>query len=80
MVASHLSGRYEGNVEDLGLVFSAEDDTFGKRTSIPLVPGGENIAVTNENRLQYVQLLADWHINGRLERSALAFASGMKQV
>ena len=61
-----MACRYEGNTEDLGLVFSAEDETFGKRVAIPLVPGGDNIAVTNENKLQYVQLMAEWQLNGRL--------------
>ncbi len=75
-----MACRYEGNTEDLGLVFSAEDETFGKRVAIPLVPGGDNIAVTNENKLQYVQLMAEWQLNGRLGGAAASFARGMKQA
>ena len=75
-----MACRYEGNTEDLGLVFSAEDETFGKRVTIPLVPGGDNIAVTNENKLQYVQLMAEWQLNGRLGGAAASFARGMKQA
>lgn len=64
----------------MGLVFSAEDETFGKRVTIPLLSGGDNVAVTNENKLQYVQLMAEWQLNGRLGGAAGSFASGMRKV
>ena len=64
----------------MGLVFSAEDETFGKRISIPLIPGGDSVAVTDDNKLQYVQLLAEWQLNGRLSGAANAFANGMRKV
>lgn len=72
--------RYEGDAEDLCLSFAVEDDTFGRRTSVPLVPGGDSIAVTSANKLQYVQLLAEWHLNGRAGPPAAAFARGLTQV
>lgn len=40
-----------------------------------LLPNGGSIAVTASNRLLYVYLLADWHLNTRLGRAADAFAS-----
>lgn len=40
-----------------------------------LLPNGDSIAVTASNRLLYVYLLADWHLNARLGRAASAFAS-----
>ena len=45
-----------------------------------LKPGGADIAVTNENKLQYVHLAADWHLRRRLAEPARAFAQGMAQV
>lgn len=35
--------------------FSAEDDRFGETVTIDLKPGGQEIAVTNENKKEYVQ-------------------------
>jgi len=72
--------RYEGDVEDLGLTFAVEDKTFGRRVTIPLVPGGADLVVTSHNRLQYVQMAAEWHLNGRLGGGASAFARGINQV
>ena len=74
------SYRYEGDAEDLGLTFAVEDETFGRRVSYPLVPGGAEVAVTSHNRLQYVLMAADWHLNGRLGGSSAAFARGINQV
>lgn len=39
-----------------------------------LLPGGNSIPVTADNRLLYVYLLADYHLNTRLGRAAKAFA------
>ena len=72
--------RYEGDALDLCLDFSIEDDTFGARTAHSLLPGGAQMAVTNDNKLHYIHLAADWHLNGRLGASSAAFARGMAQV
>ena len=71
---------YEGEAEDLGLTFSVEDDIFGKRQAHELCPGGDDIAVTNSNKLLYVHLVADWHLNRRLGKPAASFAAGLNQV
>ena len=42
--------------------------------------GGAEIAVTNENKLQYVHLAADWHLQRRLAEPARVFAQGLTQV
>ena len=40
-----------------------------------LLPDGDSVPVTASNRLLYIYLLADWHLNARLGRTASAFAS-----
>ena len=45
-----------------------------------LVPGGVDVAVTNANKLLYIHLVADWHLNGRLGAAAAAFAAGLAQA
>jgi hypothetical protein len=39
-----------------------------------LLPEGDSVAVSGSNRLLYIYLLADWHLNARLGRAAAAFA------
>jgi len=73
--------QYEGDCEDMGLDFTIEEETFGKREEIELVPGGGDLPVTNTNRLHYVALVADWHLNGGTRgAAAAAFARGLGQV
>lgn len=45
-----------------------------------LLPGGDSVPVTASNRLLYVYLLADWHLNARLGQAASAFAGELCQV
>ena len=54
---------YDGDVKELALDFTVEEDLHGKRTVIELKPGGKSIAVTNDNKLQYVYALADYKLN-----------------
>lgn len=42
---------YEGDVSDLDLTFSVDEDTLGKLVTHELIPGGKAIPVTNENKL-----------------------------
>lgn len=72
--------RYQGPVAELGLDFTVEDETFGGRVSHDLIEDGCDLAVTSANRMHYILLVADWHLNGRLGASAGSFASGMAQV
>ena len=45
---------YDGDVADLDLTFSYDEDTMGRIVTHELVPGGKAIAVTNDNK--YVSL------------------------
>lgn len=46
----------ENDITDvLDNTFSAEDDRFGETVTIDLKPGGQEIAVTNDNKKEYVQ-------------------------
>ncbi|KAF6266493.1 hypothetical protein COO60DRAFT_1469979 [Scenedesmus sp. NREL 46B-D3] len=65
------------DVESLGLTFSVERQLFGKTVQTDLLPGGDSLAVTGDNRLLYVHLLADHLLNTRLGRATAAFAGGL---
>ena len=45
------------NVEDLALNFTVVDNEFGQAQVRELVPGGKDIAVTNENKIRYVSFI-----------------------
>jgi len=50
-------------VRDLALDFTVTEELFGKHTTVELRPGGADIPVTNENKLQYVHAVADYKLN-----------------
>lgn len=45
-----------------------------------LKPDGSNIPVTNENRLEYIQRLADLKLNSQLRKQCIAFRDGLNSV
>ncbi|GFP90797.1 E3 ubiquitin-protein ligase upl7 [Phtheirospermum japonicum] len=57
---------YDGDVKDLSLDFTVTEESLGKRHVIELKPGGKDICVTNENKLQYVHAMADYKLNRQL--------------
>lgn len=54
---------YEGDARDLALDFTVTEELFGKHSTVELRPGGADIPVTNENKLQYVHAMADYKLN-----------------
>ncbi|CAD7704872.1 unnamed protein product [Ostreobium quekettii] len=77
---------YDGDAADLCLDFTVEDEILGQRVAEDLpdltgshLPGSER-PVTNDNKLQYVHLVADWHVNVKVGRPAQTFASGLAEV
>lgn len=81
----HLAGslrwlkRYEGDFEPLSLNFAVDVDTGGGAPrAVPLVPGGEAIAVTRENRSEFVLRVAHYRLNTQLRRAVAAFARGFE--
>lgn len=47
----------------LDLTFSVERDDFGVSKVVDLIPDGRNIVVTNENKAEYVRLIADQRLS-----------------
>ncbi|KXS21640.1 HECT-type ubiquitin-protein ligase E3 Pub1 [Gonapodya prolifera JEL478] len=56
--------------------FSVEEETFGVTTTFDLKPGGRDIAVTDENKQEYVELVTQWKIETRVQEQMKAFLSG----
>ena len=72
---------YPGDVEeDLSLTFSVTDTTLGGDSIVNLVPNGQNKAVTNQNRMQYILLMARYRLNTQLQAQLQCFLHGLQQV
>ncbi|KAK9153824.1 hypothetical protein Sjap_001304 [Stephania japonica] len=71
---------YDGDVKELSLDFTVTEELLGKRVTIDLKPGGKDIIVTNENKLQYVHAIADYKLNGQILPFANVFYRGLVDV
>eukprot|EP00928_Gymnodinium_smaydae_P085523 TRINITY_DN68_c3_g1_i2.p1 TRINITY_DN68_c3_g1~~TRINITY_DN68_c3_g1_i2.p1 ORF type:complete len:603 (-),score=107.97 TRINITY_DN68_c3_g1_i2:322-1869(-) len=63
-------------VEDLGLTLSVTE----QGRTVDLVPNGQNIPVTAENRTMYIHLVAYYRCNLQVKPMVNAFAEGLKAV
>ena len=70
----------KGDVSDYGLTMSISYDNFGLEETHELVENGKNIALTNENKDQFVELYLDWYFNKSIERQYTPFKKGFYKV
>ncbi|BGP20322.1 hypothetical protein JCM10213_002049 [Rhodosporidiobolus nylandii] len=72
---------YPGNVEeDLSLNFTITEDDFGVSRTIDLIPGGSEIPVTNDNRMQYIVLVSHYRLNVQIAPQCRAFFKGLSEI
>ncbi|KAI4371341.1 hypothetical protein MLD38_019588 [Melastoma candidum] len=71
---------YDGDVKDLSLDFTITEESFGKHHIIDLKPGGKDINVTNENKMQYIYAIADYKLNRQMMPFASAFFRGLTDL
>ncbi|KAK5816633.1 hypothetical protein F5H01DRAFT_366023 [Linnemannia elongata] len=72
--------KYEGDVEDLGLTFSLDEDIFGTHRTIELMRGGRDIEVTKDNRINYIFQVSDYRLNKQIQDQSRAFIEGFRSV
>ncbi len=71
----------ENDIEGvLDQTFSTEDERFGVTTVEDLKPNGRDIAVTNENKKEYVDLMTKWRIQKRVDEQFQAFITGFHEL
>ncbi|CAG9135646.1 unnamed protein product [Plutella xylostella] len=68
------------DVPDLGLDFTIVSDELGEQRIDELKPGGANIPVTAENRIEYIHLVADYKLNRAIRAQCHAFKRGLTSV
>jgi hypothetical protein len=65
---------------DLELTFSITVNRFGKVQIVDLKPGGRDILVSEENKHEYVQLLAEMLVTDAIKEQIDAFAAGLWEI
>ncbi|KAI8100057.1 uncharacterized protein BX664DRAFT_322764 [Halteromyces radiatus] len=71
---------YEGDVEDLGLTFATDERSLDTVVTRELKYHGQQITVTNENKLEYVYLMADFKLNQQAREQTRAFIQGFRSI
>eukprot|EP01041_Mallomonas_annulata_P000793 gene793-1538_t len=69
-------------LEELGLelTFSADTHTFGKYEVIDLIPNGRNVTVTDENKTDYVRLVAHHRMTTAIRSQIDSFLQGFHDL
>ncbi|XP_067031936.1 apoptosis-resistant E3 ubiquitin protein ligase 1-like isoform X2 [Acropora muricata] len=72
----------ETDPEDLALVFAEEEyDRQGRlEKSVDLKPGGRHIPVTESNKMEYLDLLAQYRLSSSCKQQIDAFAKGLNEL
>ena len=62
------------------LYFVADYELLGEIKTAELKPGGNDIKVTEENKLEYIELMVEWRFNRGIEDQTKAFFTGFNSV
>ncbi|CAB1321602.1 unnamed protein product, partial [Coregonus sp. 'balchen'] len=72
--------RYDGDVGDLGLTLSYDEDVMGQLVCHELIPGGKTMTVTNENKISYIHLMAHFRMHTQIKEQTAAFIRGFRSI
>ena len=66
------------DISELGLdlTFCTEAEVFGSVERVELIPGGQHISVTEDNKHAYVQLIAEQKMTKSIRPQIKAFVEG----
>ena len=72
----------ENNIEecDLEMYFSIDKEILGEIKSHDLKPNGGNILVTEENKEEYIRIVAEWRLSRGVEEQTQAFFEGFNEI
>eukprot|EP00092_Neocalanus_flemingeri_P022269 GFUD01024149.1.p1 GENE.GFUD01024149.1~~GFUD01024149.1.p1 ORF type:complete len:971 (+),score=234.93 GFUD01024149.1:83-2995(+) len=70
----------DNDPECLDLTFQVDDEVFGEQVSKDLVPNGGDIAVTEENKMEYIQSVIQWRFVSRVQDQMNQFMEGFHDV
>ncbi|XP_010144947.1 PREDICTED: E3 ubiquitin-protein ligase Itchy homolog, partial [Eurypyga helias] len=72
----------ENDIEECGLemFFSVDKEILGEIKSHDLKPNGSNVLVTEENKEEYIRLVAEWRLSRGVEEQTQAFFEGFNEI
>ncbi|XP_077232363.1 uncharacterized protein LOC143869185 [Tasmannia lanceolata] len=70
----------DNDPEELDLYFAVDEDFFGQMQQHELKPGGTDVAVTNDNKQEYIDLVIQWRFVSRIQPQMTAFLDGFDEV
>lgn len=71
---------YQGDVADLDLTFSVDEDVMGRLVTHELVDGGRVRTVTNENKINYIHYMAFFRMHTQIKEQTAAFLRGFRSI
>ncbi|XP_058387605.1 ubiquitin-protein ligase E3B isoform X2 [Diceros bicornis minor] len=80
MLGKAVYERYDGDISDLGLTLSYDEDVMGQLVCHELIPGGKTIPVTNENKISYIHLMAHFRMHTQIKNQTAALISGFRSI
>ncbi|KAG8786740.1 hypothetical protein FRC15_010808 [Serendipita sp. 397] len=77
---SGLRWMLDNSVEAMDLTFSEQNDQLGQMIIVDLKPNGRNIPVTDENKDEYIQLIAEYRLTTSIKDQLTAFLEGFYEI
>lgn len=71
---------HQGDISSLELTFSVDEDRLGDIVTHELVPGGKAIPLTNENKINYIHLMAHFRMHTQIKDQTNAFIKGFRTI
>ena len=68
------------DVENLGLVFAVDYQFAGNKSTYELIPGGSEVAVTDDNKLEYLELRLRHRMLDSIMPQLQSFLKGFYEV
>lgn len=75
-----LVKNYHGDVQQLELSFSLDEDVMGKLVTHELIPGGRAEPVTDQNKINYVHSMARFRMVTQIKDQTFAFIKGFRSI
>ncbi|KAL1381557.1 hypothetical protein pipiens_003410 [Culex pipiens pipiens] len=71
---------YQGDVADLDLTFSVDEDVMGKIVTHELYQGGRSRGVNNDNKINYIHYMAYFRMHTQIRDQTVAFIRGFRSI
>ncbi|KAI0237295.1 E3 ubiquitin-protein ligase NEDD4 [Lamellibrachia satsuma] len=78
--ANSMQWILENDPDCLDLYFAVDEKGFGRMQQYELIPGGENVKVSEANKKEYIDLVIRWRFVDRVRKQMDAFMSGFNEL